>query len=160
MSYVASIDSVGNYTTNSTTGSTSVSIANSTMNSTSVTVGISSIINMLAGGLVIPVGINTTIIPGNYWLAQAWNTASTTAGTTVASADFWAQSSQMGIFGIASQTNRIWGQTVSTSGSQYMPGQGAYSSQNISPPSTAAFSDIRSIASNIIQYFNIINSTI
>lgn len=155
ISYVASIGSNGAYTTSSFSSSTNTTSAAASIGTTAMTSVLNSIRNMLSGNLIIPVGFNTTIPAGNYWLAQAYSTASTTAGT---SADVWSFVGQTALQGNTHHSNRIWGQTASTSGSQAYPGQGIYSVASAAPPSTAAFSDIRTIAQR--QYFNIVNSTI
>lgn len=156
ISYVASIDSAGAYTTSSFSSSNSTSNAAVTTLGSSLLTSIAlSVRNMLSAQLVIPVGFNSTIGPGNYWLGQAYSTASTTAGT---SADVWSFVGQTALQGNTAHSNRIWGQTVSTSGSQAYPGQGIYSVASAAPPTTAAFSDVRTLAQR--QYFNVVNSTI
>ncbi len=157
VSYVASINSLGAYTTASLSGSTLVTTTGSSMNRTAVTVGISSIINMLQGALIVPIGFNTTIAPGEYWLAQAFTTASTTAGT---SASCWSQLNHIVISANSQATARLWGRTASTQNSLVYPGIGVYSAASASPPSTLAFSQINTAAVQVRQYFNFVNSTI
>ena len=154
LSYVASIDSAGNYTTSSTSQSSTFN-GTSSLNSSAVTGAVSNLLAILSGQLVIPVGLNTTLNPGNYWLGQAFSTASTTTGT---SADVWSFVGQTAFQGNTAQSNRNWGATATTSGSQEYPGHGFYASVSASPPSPVAFSDIRTISNRL--YFNIVNSTI
>ena len=156
VSYVASIDASGGYTTTSLAASTNVTTAALAMDVSAVTAGISSAINLLSGFVVQPVGFNTTIGPGNYWLAQAYSLASTTAGTSASAFSLI----NMQALSAPAQSLRIWGQTVSTSGSQLYPGAGVYSTASGVAPSTVAFSDVRFAGTNMRQYFNVVNSTI
>jgi hypothetical protein len=105
----------------------------------------------------IAVGFNTTINPGNYWLAQAWSTNSTTAGS---SESVFSQASSMGLLMAQNSVFRMFPQTTTNVSSQYMPGRGVYSASQSNPPITMAFSDIRTWASDIIPYFNFVNSQI
>src|ERR1700690_662887 len=159
ISYIASIDSAGAYTTSSFASSTAISTAATTMAASTVTVGISSILNMLSGQMVIPVGFNTTLTPGNYWMAHAYSTASTTGGTSIVAGSQLSLVNFVGLQAGATSAYRIWGQINSTSASVPYPGIGVYSAASASPMATVAFSNIRNVAA-IRQYFNIVNSTI
>jgi hypothetical protein len=112
---------------------------------------------MLSGSMQIAVGFNTTINPGNYWLAQAWSTNSTTAGS---SESVFSQASSMGLLMAQNSVFRMFPQTTTNVSSQYYPGRGVYSASQSTPPTTMAFSDIRTWASDIIPYFNFVNSQI
>jgi len=157
MAYVASIDSAGNYTTTSISASTNRTTGASTMGSTAVSAVVSSIQNLLAGQCILPIGFNTTITAGNYWFAQAYTSATTTAGTT---ASLWSFSNQAALSVALQAAPRLWGQTASVANSGMMPGQGVYTSTSASPPATVAFASISSLGVSAKQYFNYVNSTI
>jgi hypothetical protein len=113
---------------------------------------------------VIPIPFNATINAGLYYLAQMWITGSTTAGT----GNLTSTAAQLSIVnqvyaasnGTAATGYRIWGQTAASSGSMPFNGYGVYSAGSASPPSTVAFSDLRSYATIVANYVNIQNSTI
>jgi len=161
LSYIASIGSDGNYTTSSLTGSTQATVANSSMNTTAVSGATSAFSNILSGSFILPVGITAALTPGNYWLGQAQSINSTTAGTTVNASSVWSAISQYGMSGSSAFTNfRIFNATAPASTSQFNPGVGVFSAVSASPPSTIAFSDIRTMASAFEQYFNMLNSPV
>jgi hypothetical protein len=157
ISYLSAIDSAGNTTTNSFNSNAAVTSGGSSINSTAVSSVLNSIRNMLSGSMQIAVGFNTTINPGNYWLAQAWSTNSTTAGS---SESVFSQASSMGLLMAQNSVFRMFPQTTTNVSSQYYPGRGVYSASQSTPPTTMAFSDIRTWASDIIPYFNFVNSQI
>lgn len=158
LSYVVSIDSNGAYTTASVSGSTNRTTAAATMNSSGVTAALSSLINILSGSMVLPIGFNTTIPPGNYWLAQCWSSASTTGGT--AANVFPTPALLAQTIPELNTIFRIMGQTANATNSQIFPGGGIYSTTSASPPATIAFTQIVSLGSAVRQYFNWVNSTI
>jgi hypothetical protein len=157
ISYLSAIDSAGNTTTNNFNSNNGISTAVSSIASVSISSVLNSIRNMLSGSMQIPVGFNTTINPGNYWMAQAWSTNSTTGGS---SESVFSQVSNMGILMAQNSVFRMWPQTTTNVSSQYYPGRGVYSASQSNPPITMAFSDIRTWASDIIPYFNFVNSQI
>ncbi len=163
ISYISEIGSDGAYTLNqfaSNGGSsgTNTSIASAALDS----VGLS-LRNMLSNSVMIPVGFNTTISAGNYWLGVAWSTttASATSQTSFAGASaLWF--SQLSLVGISrlelNSAYRNWGSTATTARSQLMP-SGVYTGgANMAPPQFIALSsDISSMASQWVPYFNFIN---
>lgn len=161
LSVITSINSAGAYTTTTIGSSTTFSVTATSVGSTNGTAYVSSFVNMLSGSWVMPVGFNSTVQPGQYWLAQAWSTSSTTAGT---SGDILSYNSQFALsIPIIDTANSVrqWLQTVSTSNSQIFPGHGQYSATSNTPPSTVGFSQVNCLtASGIRQYFNFYNSTI
>jgi hypothetical protein len=157
ISYLSAIDSAGNTTTNSFNSNGNATSNGSSINSTAISSVLNSIRNMLSGSMQIPVGFNTTINPGNYWLAQAWSTNSTTAGS---SESVFSQASTIGVLMAQLSVFRMFPQTTTNVSSQYMPGRGVYSASQSNPPTTMAFSDIRTWASDIVPYFNFVNSQI
>jgi hypothetical protein len=157
ISYLSAIDSAGNTTTNSFNSNGNATSNGSSINSTAISSVLNSIRNMLSGSMQIPVGFNTTINPGNYWLAQAWSTNSTTGGS---SESVFSQASTIGVLMAQLSVFRMFPQTTTNVSSQYMPGRGVYSASQSNPPTTMAFSDIRTWASDIIPYFNFVNSQI
>lgn len=159
MTYIRSINAAGAYTTGSTTTSATTSTAAASLATSVLSSALSSMKNILSGLIIMPVGFNTTIPAGNYWLAQAWSTASTTAGTSAQVLSFIGQLAQ------TTQTNlniqyRMWPQTVTVTNAQIFPGQGVYSAVSASPPSTMNFTQIVSHGTAVRQYFNFVNSTV
>lgn len=155
ISYIQSINSAGAYTTGSSTASVTLSTASAAMSSAAITTGLSTLRNMLSGVLLIPIGFNTTIIPGNYWLGQGQSTTTTTAGTSQA---IWNYSNQSAISIAAVSNPRVWGQTATTTGALY-PGRGVYSAASAAPPATVGFTQLNTVGGTQ-HYFNWINSTI
>lgn len=153
LSYIKSIDSAGNYTTTTTTASTRVTSASANINSTAVTAFASDIYNLLTGKIIIAVGFNSTINPGNYWLGQGSSVASTTAGT---SANVLSQIGQTALKGATTNYGRVFGNSASIVGFQPARGQGVWTTTSGAPPSTVAFSDINTIATR--QYWNFANA--
>ena len=159
---ITSIDSAGAYTTSTLGRSTTVSSSSTALGSTAMTSNLTSLRNVLSSQMMIPIGFNTTINPGNYWLGIMWTTASTTATTGGAFVTNQVLSvvNEYGLYGNSNTAARVWGQTAATSGSQPYPGVGLYASTSAAPPVTVAFSDIRTFANQVIPYFNLVNSTI
>jgi hypothetical protein len=157
ISYLSAIDSAGNTTTNSFNSNGNATSGGSSINSTALSSILGSVRNMLSGSMQIPVGFNTTINPGNYWMAQAWSTNSTTAGS---SESMFSQASSIGVLMAQLSVYRMFPQTTTNVSSQYYPGRGVYSASQSNPPTTMAFSDIRTWASDIVPYFNFVNSQI
>lgn len=158
VNYIASVNTDGATTGSTISATHNASFANSSTATSAYTSGMSSIYNMLSGALLMPIPFNTSVSAGNYWLGEMYSTASTTAGTSVNGASIWPMVNQVGIYGMASMSHRQWGSTASSTGSQYFPGKGIFSVVSIDPPTTIAFSDIRSLASHQFNYFNIIQS--
>lgn len=157
ISYIASIDSAGRYTTTSTATSQTASTTATSLGSTGITSGFTTMQALLSGRMIVPVGINTTLQPGNFWMAQAFSSASTTAGTSM---PVWALQSQFAVPNIVQTSFRMWGTTATQASSQFYPGAGAFTTTSAAPPSTVAFTDIRSFGTALRQYFNIVNSNI
>jgi hypothetical protein len=153
LSYIASINSAGSYTTTTLAASTNTSSASAAMACSAVTGGVSSIINMLSNIVIIPVGFNTTISAGNYWLAQAWTGGTTTAGT-VGTAFTYSQNINLSA---AAQGFKLWGQTTNV---QLMPGAGNFTTTSASPMATVPFASIVTCATVMRNYWNYVNSTI
>lgn len=158
LSYIGSIGTDGNYTLTTYTASTATSTAGSSCSTTIASAAFSSIFNILSGPIMQNVGITKSLTPGNYWLAGAYSTSITTGGTTIQ--DLIPFVHEVGIYGIASMNYRGWPNTASSTGSQYQPGAGVWSVASAAPPNTVAFTDIRSQASHLTQYFNHVQSSL
>lgn len=166
ISYISEIGSNGAYTLNqfnsaSASSGTNTSIASAALDS----VGLS-LRNMLSNSVMVPVGFNTTLSAGAYWLGVAWSTttASATSQTSFAGASaLWF--SQLSLVGISrlelNSLYRNWGSTATTARSQFVP-TGAYTAAaNMTPPQFIALSsDIASVASQWVPYFNFVNQGI
>lgn len=155
--YILHMDASGNVTTSSwsTNGSQQ---SNATNMATNVfTTILSNAQNSFVNQLVLPIPFNTSISAGQYWMAFAWNSASTTGGTAVP--DVLPLVSQYVIPGGAEQSFRLYGQTTSNASSGIFPGLGVYSAASASPPGNPNLTQMNSVASNPIQYFNIINQS-
>ncbi len=166
ISYISEIGSNGAYTLNqfasaSNSSGTNTSAASQNLDSVGV-----SLRNMLNNSVMIPVGFNTTISAGNYWLGVAWSstTASATSQTsyTAASALWYSQLSIVGISRLElNSLYRNWGSTATTARSQFVPSGVYTAAANMTPPTFIALSsDISSMASQWVPYFNFINQGI
>ena len=159
LQYVQSVETNGLYTTAGLGATHNASFANSSTATSAATSAISSIMNMMSGAMMVNFGFNTTLSAGDYWLGVAHSTASTTAGTSVNGASIWPQINQGALYGISSMSYRQFGATISNTSSQFVPGHGAvYSAASAVPPPTIPFRDLRSVASHVIPYFNIMQS--
>jgi hypothetical protein len=107
---------------------------------------------------MLPIPITAQITPGNYWLAHAWVTAHTAAGSTLN--PVLPALTAYGIYNSSSYNHRPFGVTAASSGSQYLPGHGVFANQSAAPPNNVDFRDIRSYASNAIPYYNIMASSV
>lgn len=156
MVYIGAVGSDGGYTSTSLSSSRTASTTGGASLATSL-VQLTSMMNRLTGMLLLPYGFNTSIAAGHYWFAQAFSSSSTTGGT--AAGDQWPVVNQVGLYGLTSMPHRPFAATVSNTSSQYWPGAGVYSATSGVPPSLVPFTDIRSRASHITDYFNIVNIT-
>jgi hypothetical protein len=164
ISYISEIGANGAYTLNQYASAVSSTIANSSTASNQYTNAASSIRNMLSNSIIEPVGFNTTIQPGAYWLGFAWSTTRATASTggLLGSAPDFSVSNECGISRLVLESAyRNWGSTVTTARSHLMP-YGVYTGgANMAPPQYIALSsDLSSLASAWVPYFNFQNQGI
>lgn len=156
---ISNIGTDGAYTTAGFGVTHNASFASSNTNTSVATSGYSSAYNVLSGAIVLPMGFNASLSAGNYWLAYAYSITSTTAGTSALSLAVWPMTSQWGITFMSSNTNRLFGNTISSSVSQLIQGLGRFTIASATNPVTMAFTDVRSVAgTNVIPYYNIIQS--
>ena len=158
MSYVSQVGTNGAYTMGGTGMSHSQSTAASTVATSAFTSGRSSWQNMVSGAMLIPMGFNYSLSPGNYLLGLAYSTASTTAGTSINGASIWPVVNFMGFNKWASYSHRQFASTASSTGSAYFMPQGVFSAASGSAPATIAPADIRSLSNNIFPYVNFMQS--
>lgn len=158
MTYVGTIGSDGAYTTTTVTGSGSQSSTNSSWATSAVSSLVSSLMNMLSGQIRIPYGFNTTLPLGLYWIGFAYSTSSTSAGSSLANA--WPPVNKVGQYGISSMPFRRFGQTVSNTSQQQWVPAGMYSAVSAVPPSTVQFTQVRSVASHVTEYWNQVNQSL
>jgi hypothetical protein len=163
ISGICSIDSNGSTTQSTFGGSSTVYTAGSvSIGSTAVTTILSAARVFLSSQLMIPIPFNTTINPGQWYMAQMWTSSSGTSSTGAAMTtigELMSVVNQYGIYGNTNTNARLWLQAA-TSGSQIFPGCGMYSAVSSAPPATMAFSDVRTVALGFIPYINYVNSTI
>lgn len=158
MNFVSQVGTDGAYTLGGTGQSHSQSTAASTVATTAFTSGRSSWQNMVSGALLIPMGFNTSIPPGDYLLGLAYSTASTTAGTSINGASIWPVVNWMGFNQFASFSHRQFASTASSTGSQYYMPVGIFSVASASAPATINPRDIRSLSNNVFPYVNFMQS--
>lgn len=162
-SYISEIGSDGAYTLANWASSVSATGTGTRMQATSISNAGSSIRNMLSDNVVYPVGLNTTISQGNYWMAQMYSTFSTVATTSLtATVPGMSQKNQVYIQANDLTTYRNWASTAANSRSQIFPGQGAvYTAASAVPPQYIIFSsDMATVAGNNTPYFNFVNQGI
>jgi hypothetical protein len=164
LSYISEIGSNGAYTLNQYANSNQTAIAGSTTASAWGDTIASSIRNMLSNSVIYPVGFNTTITAGNYWIGFAWSSTRSNASTNtrMATALDFAQSSILGISRLLLEASyRNWASTATTARSHIMP-YGVYTgAANMAPPQFIALSsDLSSIGSAWVPYFNFQNQGI
>jgi hypothetical protein len=164
ISYVQDIGSDGAYTlsqyaVNGNSNATATALDGTAFNS----IG-SSIRNMLSNSLMVPIGFNTTIQEGEYWLGIAWSSTTASAatnfgGTGGASALMFSNLSVVGISNLElNSAYRNWGSTATTARSAIYLGEGQLytGAANMAPPTNIAISsDLSSVASQWIPYFNV-----
>lgn len=164
ISYISEIGSDGAYTLNQFASNRATSVANSSTASNWGDSIFASGRNMVSNSIIEPIGFNTTILPGAYWLGFAWSTTRATASTggNLASALDFAVSSELGISRlILESAYRNWGSTATTARSHIMP-YGVYTgAANMAPPQYINFSsDLSSLGSAWVPYFNFQNQGI
>jgi hypothetical protein len=156
--YPSQIDISGNSTIATIQATHATSSAGSSVGTSFYTSALASVYNILTGSVLMPFNMNTSLSAGNYWIVHGWISAHTTAGSTLPSP--LPALTQAGHYGASSYSARQFGQTASSTGSQYMPGLGVFSVQSASQPATIAFTDVRSYASNVIPYWNFMRSSV
>ncbi len=158
ISYQSEIGSGGVYTNVQYANAGSSTIANSSGASTALSTVFSSGRNIISGSIVQPIGFNTTLSAGIYWLGYAWSStraSASTGGLLVSGPDF-GFSGLVGMSRLAVDSLfRNLGSTVTTARSQLIP-YGVYTAAaNMAPPSAIALSsDLSSLASQWVPYFN------
>lgn len=163
ISYIQDIGSDGAYTLSQFASNGSTNYTNTSMDRTVLeSVGLS-LRNMLSNSILMPIGLATTLTPGNYWLGLAWSSTTASAvtqfaGTAGASALMFSHLSMIGISRLElNSAFRNWGSTATTARSQIFLGAGAMytGAANMAPPANIAISsDLSSLASQWIPYFN------
>lgn len=164
ISYISEIGSNGAYTLNQFNSAVSSTGTGTRMPRGDVSNAASSIRNMLSNSVVWPIGLNTTLSGGNYWMAQMYSSTSASAVTTfnAASALIFSNLNQVYIQGVALESYRNWGSTATTARSGIFPGHGmAYTAVSAVPPQYVNFSsDLSTVAGNNVPYFNFVNQGI
>ena len=158
MNYVSQVGTDGAYTMGGTGMSHSASSAGSTGATSGFITGMASLQNMISGAMLIPMGFNTSLSPGNYLLGLAYSTASTTGGTSINGASIWPLVNMVAMYKMASYSHRQFASTASSTGSQYFMPQGVFSAASASAPATINPRDVRSQASNQQPYVNFMQS--
>jgi hypothetical protein len=157
VSYISDIGSDGAYTNVQLAGAGSSTIANSSGASTLVSTVFSSGRNLFSGSLVQPFGFNTTISAGVYWLGYAWSStrARASTGNLTTGSDFSFGALQ-GISRLEQNSvYRNFGSTATAARTAQVP-YGLYTAAaNMVPPTNIAISsDLSSLASQWVPYFN------
>jgi hypothetical protein len=158
MSYVQAVGSDGAYTLTTAGNNGAASSASASMATSAFTSAMSSMINMISGQFLAPIGFNTSIPPGHYWLAIGYSTSQTSSGSS--NPDVFPLVNHQMMYGLSSMPHRLFGLTVSNTSSQYFQGAGIYSAVSNAPPATVDFTEIRSVASHLSRYFNINNISV
>lgn len=159
LSYIGEVGNDGAYTLSLYNNSKSSAVAASSLNSTWGDSIAASARNMLSGSLMIPVGLNTTITGGVYWMGLAWSTSRSNAstGTRIATALDFSHSGWIGLSRIVMDSvYRGWPATASTSISAIVPYGAATNAAAITPPANIVISNgLATIASAWVPYFNV-----
>lgn len=156
VSYLKGIDLSGVPTlTSSSWSGTHSSTGVCSLATSLVTSHFSSILNILSGNLLCPVGFNSGDLstPGQYWLGVAWSTSQTTGGTSIGDIYRMVNVANM-LMGPNSMSHRQFGLTVTNTSSQFWAGWGSYSASSAAAPGTIQFTQIRSEASHLLRYMN------
>jgi len=154
--YIQDIDASGGYVLSTYGAGSNITTPNSSMNQSAFASVGTSIRNMLSDSIIQPVGLNTTLAPGAYWMAVQW--ASTSAVSSTNSSIGNLIFSQLSIVGVSrvvlDASFRNWGSTATTARSGIAP-YGVYTAQSAVPPQFVALnSDLSSLASAWVPYFN------
>ena len=160
--FISQIDSAGGYTTTSFGSSGTVSVAATSIASTAVNsliVG-ASVNDWFTGSVMMAVPFNTTVPPGDCWLAHAVRTesgTSTTGGGNYAAGTMFNATPALWMLGLAQQSafKRLGFATSANTTSGMVPFQGQFATTSTAPPAFAAGSDIR--ASSQRLYWNYMN---
>lgn len=158
-SYISEIGSDGAYTLGNWASSVSSTGTGTRIANTALSNAGSSIRNMLSDNVIYPVGLNTAISAGNYWMAQMYSSFSSVSVTSLtATVPSMSQKNQVYIQGVDLTLWRNWASTATTARSQIFPGNGAvYTAASAVPPQYILFSsDLSAVAGNNTPYFNFV----
>lgn len=162
LSYIADIDVSGGIVASQFTTSGSSGFGATSGNSTAfISVG-NSLRSMLTGGFILPIGFNTTLSPGNYWLANAWSFTRTSSRTNAAGMASGGDFVTQNLFGMSNAVQsdlvsfKNFGSSITNARSQYFGIVGTYTgAANMDPPQYIAISSDVSIATQYLRpYFN------
>lgn len=161
ISYISEIGSNGSYTLNQFNSAVSATGTGTRIDRSAVSAAASSIRNMLSNSVIFPVGLNTMMTAGNYWLAQMFSTTTASAVTNYGAASglIFSNLNQVAIQRIdMNSLYRNWASTTTNARSQIFPGGGAvYTAASAVPPTFVNFSsDLATIANNLVPYFNFV----
>jgi len=161
--YIGSIDSLGGTTSATQTASGTLVVAASTMASTAPNSLITAAQNWITGSDLVYVPFNTTLAPGNYWLAHM-HTISSGGGTTgggnyLAGTMFNSAPGRMGILDPVLTAFRQVGYSVTTANSTTLgiPFKGHLATTTSAATSNMATGDMRATTGRL--YFNFAQRT-
>jgi hypothetical protein len=143
LSYPVSVgtDGVMTYSTTSQSGSTSG--ATSTLASTFANNLITGAVAYVSGARMDVIGLNTTIRPGQYWLAHEFSSNSSSSGTRYTAGTMFSTQSRIGLLENALSAYRGIGNSVSNTVSNAIPFKGQLNTTTSAATANAANGDIR-----------------
>jgi hypothetical protein len=163
ISGITSINSAGATTQSTFSTASAVNTASGGMNTTALSSLQSKMNDWISSQMLIPIPFNTSLTAGQYYVGFMWNSASgsTSTGALLGSnINTISVVNQYALFGNTNTGARLaLVQTAASSGSAPFPGVGFYSVSSAAPPATMAFSDIRTTASQPLNYINYVNQT-
>ncbi len=104
-----------------------------------------------------PIPFNTTLSPGQYFLAEGWS--STTGGNAIGANSFMVRSAQVALSSAVGTSYRLFNSTAANTTGQPFMGLGFWTAASAGPPATIAMTDIRNSTSYDLPYFNIQQNT-
>lgn len=162
--YIRNIDSLGGSTSTTQTASGTLSAGASTMASTAPNSLITAAQNWITGSDLVMIPFNTTLAPGNYWLAHM-HTISSGGGTTgggnyLAGTMFNSAPGRMGLLDPVLTAFRMVGYSVTTANSTTLavPFKGHLATTSSAASSNMATGDMRATTGRL--YYNFIQGSI
>jgi hypothetical protein len=141
-------NSTGGITYATTTASGTATVGASTMASTAINPLITGAVNFVSGSKVIPVPFNTTLPPGEYYLAMMISSSSSSTGTNYSLGTMFSTQSVLGAVEFINQAYKRLGNTASNSSTGIPAFHGTMATTSTGPVGTLRTSDMRNLAAN------------
>jgi hypothetical protein len=153
LSFPAQWDSTGGVTYSTTAQTGTLSVGASTMVSSSMNSIISGAVAYVSGSKMIPIPFNTTLYPGQYYMAMMISSTSSSTGTNYSTGTMFSTQSVLGVAEFSQQSIKRLGLSISNTSTNMLVWHGTIATTSSSPVGTIRTSDIRNQASQNRRYW-------